>query len=112
MSVSVQLDTPDAPRVNGLPVYRVSWCAARFASEVGATFTVYAHHPGTDEPRLSLLLQTEATTTPDLPAWVPRPPSGWLASLRMTAEPDPIPQSATIDAAESLRAYLEREGRL
>jgi hypothetical protein len=103
LSISVQLDTPDAPRLNGRPVATVSWSAIRYPSLPRVTFVVYAHYGDAAEPHIFTLLRTEATTTPDVPAWVPKPPPGWLASLKMTAEPDP-------DA--TFRAYLAREGRL
>lgn len=97
MSISVQLDTPDAPRVNGRPVRVVSWTATRYPGGKPG-FSVYAHHPESADPAdapLTVLLCTNSLANPDVPAWVPRPPSGWLASLRMTAEPDRVAQAST-----------------
>ena len=87
LSISVQIDTPNAPRIDGRPVRLVSWIATRYDGAPAPTFRVYAHFVGTDEPHLTLLLETTSLASPDLPTWVPRPPAGWLASLKMT-EPD------------------------
>ena len=100
MNVSVSIDTPDAPRVSGRPVTSIAWSATRNMGPV--EFRCYAHHPDDGEGgnNLTVLLCTKSLASPDLPAWVPRPPAGWLASLRMTAEPDrpyagsPIPSPA------------------
>ena len=101
MSILVQLDTPDAPKLDGRPVHTVSWGAIRY-DERPVEYTVYAHHP---DRAHALTTLTRGVDLPailaDLPAWVPRPPSGWLASLRMTAEPDPD---------HKIRAYLAQEG--
>jgi len=82
LSISVQLDTPDAPLVDGRPVHVVSWCAVRYGDGEPAGITLYAHH--VTEPYVTVLVRTENLATADVPAWVPRPPSGWLASLKMT----------------------------
>jgi len=89
VSIYVAIDTPDAPRLGGKPVRSVSWSARRFGREgAPVEFVITAHHGDGD---LTTMLETQSQANPDLPAWVPRPPSGWLASLRMTAEPEPEP---------------------
>jgi len=78
--VSVQLPAPDAPP----PVTSVSWVATRFSAG-GLETGVYTF---ADDCSCRTLATSNSLAAPDVPAWVPRPPSGWLASLKMTAEPD------------------------
>jgi len=82
VSIYVAIDTPDAPRLGGKPVRSVSWTAHRF-SHAGSVveFGVYAHH---GNGQLTRIVEAKAPATPDVPDWVPRPPAGWLASLKMT----------------------------
>jgi len=127
MHVSVQIPTPTGPHG---PASAVSWSATRFGDglvEIG----VYVHPTVTTCQNIA---KCAALTLPDVSAWVPRPPSGWLASLRMTAEPD-RPETCQgqdglcgndetliggvcercrkpADPDAAMRAYLAREGRL
>ena len=117
MSISVQIDTPDAPALDGRPVRTVSWTAIRQDSG-RVSYSIYAHHHDGAKGKESLtaVLYADALDRVTVPAWVPWPPAGWLASLEL--ERDLIAEaSAAIDAemypdpAASLRAYMASEGR-
>jgi|SRR5665647_1337823 len=83
--VSVQLKSPDNPYG---PEAIVSWSATRYSSG-HVEIDVYVH---TSPDKCQNIAHRDSLTLPDVPAWVPRPPSGWLASLRMTAEPEREPE--------------------
>jgi hypothetical protein len=102
MQVSVQIDTPDAPALDGRVVRTVSWIAIRQESGL-VQYRIYAHHKdqAKDKEPLTEILRAESIDPAMVPSWVPWPPAGWLASLELD-KPDP---------AASLRAYLAREGR-
>ena len=99
LQVSVQIDTPNPPLLDGRPVRLVSWTASRY-SHGGVGYTIFAHH--CDDGGLTTILDAKSIDPAMVPDWVPWPPPGWLASLEL-GKPDP-------DAA--MRAYLAREGRL
>jgi len=85
MQVSVQIDTPDAPALDGRPVRLVSWTATRFSSD-HTNYSIYAHHPHGDPTPFGFLTTVLDATSIDpaiVPDWVPWPPAGWLASLEL-----------------------------
>jgi hypothetical protein len=90
MSVSVHIDTPDAPLLNGKTVQSVSWSAS-LSPWSGLEYTINAHHPyrsddgGTLDDRLTPVLRTKRVDPAIVPDWVPWPPAGWLASLELDA---------------------------
>ena len=102
MSVSVQIDTPDAPPLDGRPVHLVSWIASRFShSTEYAQYTIFAHHR--DGGDLTTILDAKSIDPDMVPDWVPWPPANWLASLEL-GKPDLIGQaSVALDAATIAR---------
>ena len=101
MQVSVQIDTPDAPALDGRPVRTVSWIAIRQDSG-DVQYRIYAHHTYVAEGQgpLTTVLLAESLDPAAVPDWVPWPPAHWLASLEL-GKPDPD---------HKIRAYLEQEG--
>jgi hypothetical protein len=76
--VSVQLDAPDAPYHDAVVV---SWAARRF-TDGGCVVDAYQHLDGS----CTILAHADnLAALPVVPAWVPGPPAGWLASLHATA---------------------------
>jgi hypothetical protein len=76
--VTVQLDAPDSPYGTGTVV---NWDSTRFSSGLIDT-AVHVHTPQGDCIRLA---GSHTLALPEVPAWVPQPPAGWLASLHATA---------------------------
>jgi len=115
-SVSVQLPAPSSPY--GDERVSVNWSATRFSS--GLTEVIVGVFAGGRYTRLG---SSDALTLPVVADWVPRPPAGWLASLRMTAEPDQAEPDLIAQASAAMdipadpavvariRAILDREGR-
>jgi len=89
LSISVQLKSPDNPYG---PEAIVSWSATRYSS---GHVEIDVHVHTSPDKCLRIAHRDALVTIEDVPAWVPRPPSGWLASLRMTAEPDRVAQAST-----------------
>jgi len=84
MSISVQIDTPDAPPLDGRPVRLVSWSAIRY-DRGDVSYVIYAHHKdqAKDKEPLTEILRAEVIDPAIVPDWVPWPPAGWLASLEL-----------------------------
>ena len=84
MSISVQLDTPDAPPLDGRPVRLVSWTATRY-DRGDVSYVIYAHHKdqAKDKEPLTEILRAEVIDPAIVPDWVPWPPANWLASLEL-----------------------------
>ena len=101
MSVSVQIDTPDAPALDNRVVRTVSWIATRQDSG-RVHYTIYAHrrYVADGESPLATVLSAESIDPALVPDWVPWPPANWLASLEL-GKPDPD---------HKIRAYLAQEG--
>jgi len=101
MQVSVQIDTPTAPALDGRPIRTVSWIAIRQDSG-DVQYRIYAHHTyvAEGERPLTTVLAAESLDPAMVPDWVPRPPANWLASLDL---PKGNPNA-------SLLAYLAQEG--
>ena len=104
MQVSVQIDTPDAPALDGRPVRTVSWIAIRQDSG-DVQYRIYAHHTYVAEGQgpLTTVLLAESLDPAAVPDWVPWPPAHWLASLEL-GKPDLIGRaSVALDAATIAR---------
>jgi len=84
MSVSVQIDPPDAPVLDGRPVRVVSWTATRY-DRGDVSYVIYAHHKdqAEDKEPLTEILRADVIDPAIVPDWVPWPPAGWLASLEL-----------------------------
>jgi len=106
LQVSVQIDTPDGPAIDGKPVHTVSWTATRHDSG-RVEYSVSAHHHGADDAplceRLTRVLTCELINPAIVPDWVPWPPAGWLASLELRRDRFED-ASAAIDAYEAYHA--------
>ena len=99
MSVSVQINTPDAPVLDGRPVRLVSWSANRY-DRGDVSYVIYAHHKdqAKDKEPLTEILRADVIDPAIVPDWVPWPPANWLASLEL-GKPDLIAQaSVALDA--------------
>ena len=97
MSISVQIDTPDAPPLDGRPVRLVSWSAIRY-DRGDVSYVIYAHHKdqAKDKEPLTEILRAEVIDPAIVPDWVPWPPE--------LGKPDLIGQaSVALDAATIAR---------
>ena len=104
MSISVQLDTPNAPKLDGRPVRLVSWTANRY-DRGDVSYVIYAHHKdqAEDKEPLTEILRAEVIDPAIVPDWVPWPPPSWLASLELRRDRFED-ASAAIDAYEAYHA--------